>query len=153
MPRLLFVRHLPASKLRHRYRSCRHPVERPRWHALWLLARADAPRTPAEVADLVGLTIPLLAEQTTPIGPSISAGFHMPPTSPLITSRKARLVRSMPLIGRTIGTIGNDGMLTTVRSPACRGGSLRIGTVTILGPQRPRAGSWDRGDPCSKGTG
>jgi hypothetical protein len=56
MPRLPFARHPPASKLRHKYRSCRHPVERPRSHALWLPARTDPPRTRAEVADLVGLS-------------------------------------------------------------------------------------------------
>src|SRR5215212_8982040 len=56
MRRLPFVRHLPASKLRYKYRACRHPVEGPRWHALWLLARTDSTRTPAEVADLVGLS-------------------------------------------------------------------------------------------------
>ena len=56
MRRLPFVRHLPVSKLRHKYRSCRHPVEKPRWHALWLLARTDQPRAPAQVADLVGLS-------------------------------------------------------------------------------------------------
>ena len=56
MARLPFVRHLPVSKLRYRYTSCRHPVEKPRWHALWLLARTDHPRTPAEVADVVGLS-------------------------------------------------------------------------------------------------
>src|SRR3954469_22309198 len=56
MQRLPFIRHVTASKLRHRYVSCRHPVEKPRWHALWLLARTDAPRTPAEVADVVGLS-------------------------------------------------------------------------------------------------
>src|SRR5436305_7497500 len=56
MRRLPFVRHLSVSKLRHKYRSCRHPVEKPRWHALWLLARTDEPRTPAQVADLVGLS-------------------------------------------------------------------------------------------------
>jgi transposase len=56
MPRLPFVRHLSVSKLRYRYTSCRHSVERPRWHALWLLARTDEPRTPARVADVVGLS-------------------------------------------------------------------------------------------------
>jgi transposase len=56
MRRLPFVRHLPVGKLRHRYVSCRRPVEKARWHALWLLARTDAPRTPAEVADVVGLS-------------------------------------------------------------------------------------------------
>jgi transposase len=54
MRRLPFVRHRAVSKLRDRYVSCRHPVEKPRWHALWLLARTDVPRTPAQVADVVG---------------------------------------------------------------------------------------------------
>jgi transposase len=31
-------------------------VEKVRWHALWLLARTDEPRTPAQVARLVGLS-------------------------------------------------------------------------------------------------
>jgi transposase len=56
MARIAFVRHLPVSTLRYRYVSCRHPVEKPRWHALWLLARTDEPRAPAQVADLVGLS-------------------------------------------------------------------------------------------------
>ena len=56
MNRIPFVRHLPAGKLRHKYRACRHPVEKVRWHALWLLARTDEPRTPAQVAGVVGLS-------------------------------------------------------------------------------------------------
>ena len=56
MARLPFVRHLPVGKLRYKYRACRHPVEKPRWHALWLLARTDVPRTPAQVAAVVGLS-------------------------------------------------------------------------------------------------
>jgi transposase len=54
MPRLPFVRHRTANQIRSKYRSCRHPTEKVRWHALWLLARADRDRTPAAVADLVG---------------------------------------------------------------------------------------------------
>jgi transposase len=56
MPRLPFVRHRTANQIRFKYRSCRHPTEKVRWHALWLLARTDRDRTPAEVADLVGLS-------------------------------------------------------------------------------------------------
>jgi transposase len=56
MPRLPFVRHRTANQVRQKYRSCRHPIEKVRWHALWLLARTDRDRTPAEVADLVGLS-------------------------------------------------------------------------------------------------
>src|SRR5215218_6775534 len=56
MPRLPFVHHRTANQIRSKYRACRHPVEKPRWHALWLLARADEPRTPAQVADPVGLS-------------------------------------------------------------------------------------------------
>ena len=57
MQRLPVVRHLSANQARAKYRSCRHPVEKTRWQAIWLLLRADAPRTPAEVADLVGLSV------------------------------------------------------------------------------------------------
>jgi transposase len=56
MPRLPLVRHRTANQVRSKYRSCRHRVEKVRWHALWLLARTDRSRTPAEVADLVGLS-------------------------------------------------------------------------------------------------
>jgi transposase len=56
MPRLPFVRHRTANQIRSRYRACRRPVEKVRWHAVWLLARTDRDRTPAEVADLVGLS-------------------------------------------------------------------------------------------------
>jgi len=56
MPRLPFVRHRTANQIRSKYRSCRHPVEKVRWHALGLLARADRGLTPAEVADLTGLS-------------------------------------------------------------------------------------------------
>jgi transposase len=56
MPRLPFVRHRTANQVRQKYRACRHPVEKVRWHALWLLARTDEPRTPAQAAGLVGLS-------------------------------------------------------------------------------------------------
>ena len=56
MPRLPFVRHRTANQIRSKYRACRHPVEKVRWHAVWLLARTDEPRTPAQVAGLVGLS-------------------------------------------------------------------------------------------------
>lgn len=39
-----------------RYRECRHPVEKTRWHDTGLIARADVPRTPDPVADVVGLS-------------------------------------------------------------------------------------------------
>jgi transposase len=57
MRRLAVQRHLTAGQARARYRACSRPVEKTRWHALWLLLRSDAPRTPAQVADLVGLSV------------------------------------------------------------------------------------------------
>jgi transposase len=54
--RIPFVRHRTANQIFRKYRACRHPVERTRWHAVWLLARTDEPRTPAQVAELVGLS-------------------------------------------------------------------------------------------------
>lgn len=56
MTRIPFVRHRTANQLRQKYRACRHPVEKVRWHAVWLLARIDEPRTPAQVAAVVGLS-------------------------------------------------------------------------------------------------
>lgn len=56
MARIPFVRHRTANQIRQKYRACRHPVEKVRWHAVWLLARTDEPRTPAQVAAVVGLS-------------------------------------------------------------------------------------------------
>lgn len=56
MARIPFVRHRTVNQLANKYRACRHPVEKVRWHAVWLLARTGEPRTPAQVADLVGLS-------------------------------------------------------------------------------------------------
>src|SRR5262249_61855173 len=57
MRRLAVEGHLTADQARARYRACSPPVEKTRWHALWLLLRTDEPRTPAQVADLVGLSV------------------------------------------------------------------------------------------------
>jgi transposase len=54
--RIAFARHRTVNQILRKYRACRHPVEKVRWHAVWLLARTDEPRTPALVADLVGLS-------------------------------------------------------------------------------------------------
>jgi transposase len=56
MARIPFVRHRTVNQLRNKYRACREGVEKARWHAVWLLARTDVPRTPAQVADVVGLS-------------------------------------------------------------------------------------------------
>lgn len=57
MKRLPVERHLAANQARAKYRACRHPIEKTRWHAIWLLLRTDGPRTPAQVAELVGLSV------------------------------------------------------------------------------------------------
>jgi transposase len=54
--RIPFVRHRTARQIGAQYRACRHPAEKVRWHAVWLLARTDEPRTPAQVGALVGLS-------------------------------------------------------------------------------------------------
>jgi hypothetical protein len=54
--RIPFVRHRTATQTLAKSRACRHPVEKVRWHAVWLLARTDEPRPPAQVAALVGLS-------------------------------------------------------------------------------------------------
>jgi len=57
MKRLPVKRHLTANQARARYRACRHPIEKTRWHVVWLLLRTDPVRTPAQVAELVGLSV------------------------------------------------------------------------------------------------
>jgi len=56
MKRLPVERHVTANQARAKYRTCRHPVEKTRWHAVWLLLRTDRPRAPAAVAEVVGLS-------------------------------------------------------------------------------------------------
>jgi transposase len=56
MRRLPVGRHRTANQARAKYRACRNSVEKARWHAIWLLLRTDPPRTPARVADIVGLS-------------------------------------------------------------------------------------------------
>ena len=56
MVRIPFVRHRTVNQLWNKYRACRAGVEKTRWQAVWRLARTDTPRTPAPVADVVGLS-------------------------------------------------------------------------------------------------
>ena len=57
MHRLPVIRHRTARQAWAGYRSCRHPVEKTRWHVVWLLLRADEPRTPARAAAVVGVSV------------------------------------------------------------------------------------------------
>lgn len=57
MQRLPVVRHRTAREVWAKYRACRHPVEKTRWHLVWLLLRADEPRTPAQAATVVGVSV------------------------------------------------------------------------------------------------
>ena len=56
MRRLPVIRHRTARQVRVAYRACRNPTEKARWHAVWLLLRTDPPRTPAQVAEIVGVS-------------------------------------------------------------------------------------------------
>ena len=57
MRRLPVIRHRTARQAWAKYRACRHPVEKTRWHVVWLLLRADEPRTPAQAAAVVGVSV------------------------------------------------------------------------------------------------
>lgn len=56
MRRLSVSRHRTPTQARSEYRRCRNGVEKARWHAIWLLLRTDHPRTPAQVAEVVGMS-------------------------------------------------------------------------------------------------
>jgi len=73
MGRIAFVRHRTVNQILNKYRACRHPIEKVRWHAVWLLARTDEPRTPAQVAGVVGCPM-------SPSGRSSTAGTPPAPT-------------------------------------------------------------------------
>src|ERR1051325_11014618 len=53
-PRLTIAPHLDPAEIARRYRACDDPVERSRWHALWLLTRPDEPRSADQAARLLG---------------------------------------------------------------------------------------------------
>ncbi len=57
MQRLPVLRHRTARQAWAKYRARRHPVEKTRWHLVWLLLRADEPRTPAQAAAVVGVSV------------------------------------------------------------------------------------------------
>src|SRR5947208_12104889 len=57
MQRLPVIRHRTARQAWSKYRACRSPVEKTRWHLVWLLLRADEPRTPAQAATAVGVSV------------------------------------------------------------------------------------------------
>jgi transposase len=57
MQRLPVIRHRTPRQVWAKYRSCRHPVEKTRWHLIWLLLRTDQPRTPAAAAAVVGVSV------------------------------------------------------------------------------------------------
>ncbi len=57
MQRLPVLRPRTARQAWAQYRACRPPAEETRWHLVWLLLRADEPRTPAQAAAVVGVSV------------------------------------------------------------------------------------------------
>jgi len=57
MHRLPVIRHRTPRQAWAKYRSCRHSGEKVHWHLVWLLLRTDEPRTPAQAAEVVGVSV------------------------------------------------------------------------------------------------
>ena len=57
MRRLPVIRHHSPRQAWAKYRACRHPGEKTHWHLIWLLLRTDEPRTPAQAAAVVGVSV------------------------------------------------------------------------------------------------
>lgn len=58
MHRLPVVRHRTARQAWANYRACRQPAEKTHRHLIWLLLlRTDEPRTPAQAAEVVGVSV------------------------------------------------------------------------------------------------
>lgn len=104
MGRIVFVRHRTVNQIVHKYRSCRHPIEKVRWHAIWLLARTDVVRPPAQVADIVGLsdvTVRAVLHRWNASGPAgLTDGRKANGATPKLTARRrdalAAAVRKRP---------------------------------------------------------
>jgi hypothetical protein len=100
MRRLPVVPHLSATKIRSRSVSCRHPIEKVRWHAVWLLARTDSPRTPDQVADLVGVsgvTVREVLQRWDRQGPDgVRDGRTSNGSSPKLTTRRRDALFAAP---------------------------------------------------------
>jgi len=56
------VLHLRPSLVNHRYRACRDPHEKTRWHVIWLLTRPGPKRSAHAVSKLVGISPAWAAE-------------------------------------------------------------------------------------------
>lgn len=104
MVRIAFVRHRTVNQIVNKYRACRHRIEKVRWHAIWLLARTDHPRTPVQVADIVGLsdvTVRAVLHRWNASGPAALAdGRTGNGATPKLTARRrdalAAVVRKRP---------------------------------------------------------
>ena len=104
MARIPFVRHRTANQICAKYRACRHPVEKVRWHAVWLLARTDEPRTPAQVAAVVGLsdiTVRAVLHRWNARGPDgLADGRTGNGGHPKLTARRRDALRAAIAAGR-----------------------------------------------------
>ena len=49
--------HFTAEELKERYLGCKDPIERTHWQIIWLLVQTDAPKTPQQVAEVVGYSV------------------------------------------------------------------------------------------------
>jgi transposase len=56
MVRLTVAGHLTPEEVFRRYRDCPDATVKPRWHALWLMARPDGPLSAEQAAKVVGLS-------------------------------------------------------------------------------------------------
>jgi len=56
------VPHLRPGRINHRYRSCRDPREKTRWHVIWLLTRPGPARSAHAASKLVGVSSAWAAE-------------------------------------------------------------------------------------------
>src|SRR5687767_9870277 len=99
MRRLPVSRHRTTNQVRAAYRACRDGVAKTRWHAIWLLLRTDVPRTPAQVAEVVGMSVISVraapVERTRPRGADRPTG-HRPGAPPALRRATRGVVRRPP---------------------------------------------------------
>lgn len=94
--RILLEPHLTIEELEGRYRSTKDPVERSRWHFLWLLARGQTAKVVASITGYSAYWIGRIARRYNQHGPDgvKDHRHHSRPSTPLLSASQQDELRA-----------------------------------------------------------
>ena len=89
--RLTLTLHLPTEELEHRYRACRDPVERGRWHIVWLVGQGHSGAAVARLTSYSQTWVRTIIHRYNAQGPAgLADGRHTNPGQPPIVPPAVR---------------------------------------------------------------